>query len=251
MSPGHSPNHVFPAPTSAPSRHDVGKMFDRIAPRYDLLNHLLSGGIDLYWRRQVSLIIGENSTSIILDLATGTADQLLSISRHARHLRHGIGMDISMAMLTKAREKITRHGLETMTSFAQGSAMALPLGDNVVDIVTISFGLRNFTEPLLTLKEIKRVLKVNGKLIILEFGLPKIRLFRSVYLFYFRHVLPLIGALLSRDRNAYRYLNRTVETFPFGREMCALIQESGFRQITLRSLTGGIAFIYQGIKLAP
>lgn len=222
-------------------------MFDRIAPRYDLLNHLLSGGQDWLWRRALARRLHRASPGLVVDVATGTGDQLIAVLQAAPELR-GLGFDLAPAMLARGAAKLQARGLSERAFLQLGDACALPLPDAAADYATIAFGIRNVESPAAGLRELHRVLKPGGQLFVLEFGLPPNRWLRHLYLLYFRHVLPRLGGLLSGDVPAYRYLNRSVETFPCGEAFLALLREAGFAPVSARPLTCGVAMLYQGTK---
>jgi demethylmenaquinone methyltransferase/2-methoxy-6-polyprenyl-1,4-benzoquinol methylase len=228
-----------------PERENVHRMFDRIAHRYDLLNHLLSANRDKAWRQRMIALFPEGDRLEHLDLATGTADQLLTAYDSGR-ISRGIGLDPSEKMLALGRKKITSRSLEQALTLQSGNAEQLPFADRTFDLLTISFGIRNVTDVPRALSEMQRVLRPGGRALILEFSLPSNRLVRKSYLFYFRHILPRLGGLISGDSYAYRYLNRTVETFPYGHAFCSLMSDAGLRNVRENRLTFGIATIYQG-----
>jgi demethylmenaquinone methyltransferase/2-methoxy-6-polyprenyl-1,4-benzoquinol methylase len=184
----------------------------------------------------------------VLDLATGTADVLIAMASQPGRVASGIGVDPSGGMLAYGRRKLLRRGLEGPFCLVRGDAMRLGLADASFDAATIAFGIRNVADVPLGLREIHRVLRPGGRALVLEFSLPRNVLFRSGYLFYFRHVLPRIGGLLSGDQAAYRYLNETVETFPYGDAFLALLREAGFTELRARPLTFGIATLYEGTR---
>ncbi len=231
-----------------PSRTKVWKMFDRISARYDLLNHLLSFGQDIRWRRKMVRLIPVGDALEVLDIATGTADQAISMARSHKNIRQVTGIDLAEMMLEKGKVKIDKQGLSDRIILQAGDACALRFADKSFDVVTISFGIRNVEKLEKALAEMYRVLKSDGKVLILEFSLPAIPLIRTVYLFYFRYILPKLGGIISGDKTAYRYLNETVETFPFGSEFCNLLERAGFVQVISTPLTLGVAAIYQGRK---
>lgn len=233
----------------SPSRTDVWKMFDRIAHRYDLLNRSLSMGQDVVWRKRMKRYLPQRSGLHLLDLATGTADQLIYLSMDGR-IATGEGMDLAEKMLDIGREKIKRRGWTDRLSLRTGDATAIPAEAGSADVVTITFGIRNVLDVSTGLSEMFRVLRPDGRALILEFSLPRWALLRHLYLFYFRHVLPRVGGWISGDAHAYRYLNQTVETFPYGDAFCALMRNAGFKNVKAHSLTFGIAMIYQGDKPA-
>lgn len=231
-----------------PSRQQVHKMFDRIAHRYDLLNHLLSGNRDVAWRRKMAGMLPTRGNLDVLDLATGTGDQLLTIAETGK-LRSGVGIDLAEKMLAVGRDKINKRGQGEILKMQTGDAGAIPFGDSKFDAVSISFGIRNVLDVPTALREMYRVLRPEGRAMILEFSLPRNSVVRKAYLFYFRHILPRLGSLISGDSYAYRYLNQTVETFPYGDAFCTLMAEAGFTNVQATEVTFGIATIYIGDKL--
>lgn len=232
----------------APSREKVWLMFDRIASRYDLLNRILSFGQDIRWRKKVARHLKEKNGQFLLDMATGTADQILFLLQKSQKIESAIGMDMSEKMLEIGREKIKKRQLDNRVELKTGDATDIPATSDTFDVVTITFGIRNVIDVQKGLGEMYRVLKPGGRALILEFSLPKNRLFRSLYLFYFRHILPKIGGLLSGDSYAYSYLNQTVETFPYGEAFCELMRHVHFQEVKGTPLWFGIATIYQGDK---
>ncbi|MEA3297248.1 MAG: bifunctional demethylmenaquinone methyltransferase/2-methoxy-6-polyprenyl-1,4-benzoquinol methylase UbiE [candidate division Zixibacteria bacterium] len=236
------------AETSGPSRQDIFRMFDRIASRYDFLNRFLSFGRDVYWRRRMVQFLPSKSNLDVLDLATGTADVLLTLCRKSDCIANGVGVDMAGRMLQGALVKVVSCRMQKKLAFVRADASRLPFASASFDVVTIAFGIRNFISVQETLQEIHRVLATDGRLLILEFSLPSNRLIRCCYLFYFRHVLPLLGSLISGDLHAYRYLNRTVETFPYGENFCNVMRQAGFTKVRTWPYTFGVAAIYQGDK---
>lgn len=228
----------------APSRNQVWRMFDRIAHRYDLLNRLLSFGRDVAWRKRMLRHLPPGGALRALDLATGTADVLLGLRQGSPRVASGVGLDPSMGMLRFGHEKIARRGLAGSLALLRGDGADLPLADASFDLATIAFGIRNYEDVPRGLREMHRVLRPGGRLMVLEFSLPPNALFRAFYLFYFRHILPRLGGLISGDAHAYRYLNRTVETFPYGAAFCALLRDAGFGRVEAVPLTLGIATLY-------
>lgn len=229
---------------------DICRMFDRIAPCYDLLNHLLSFGQDLFWRRKVAkyLSSSRNGKLEILDLATGTGDLLISLFRENRNITKAVGLDISENMLAICREKINSHKLTEHISLIQADAAAIPFPEDSFDAVTIAFGIRNTTDTFETLKEMHRILRPGGISLILEFSLPANRILRKCYLFYLRRFVPLLGRVVSGDNHAYRYLGKTVENFYSADDFCALMKETGFLNVQANQLTAGVVCIYSGHK---
>lgn len=234
--------------TESPSRHEIWRMFDRIARRYDLLNRLLSLRQDVRWRKKLTEMLPDRPSLSVLDLATGTADVLLSLFRHSRKVEIGIGLDMAENMLRIGRHKVRQKHLNSSVILFPGDAVRIPFSTATFDVITMAFGIRNVQDIPAALREMMRILKPGGRLLILEFSLPKNRYFRSLYLFYFRRILPSIGGLISGDRKAYGYLNKTVETFPYGQDFCQLMIEAGFQNVQDVPLTLGISSIYKGDK---
>lgn len=233
---------------SPPSRKEVWRMFDRIAHRYDTLNRSLSLGRDVSWRKRLRRHLPSDREILLVDLATGTADQILFLLNGPANIREARGYDLSEEMLARGREKISRKGLSDLVSLHTGDAMNSPLPENSADVVTISFGIRNVEDVPTALRDMRRILVPGGKLLILECSLPSNPLMRKAYLFYFRRVLPRVGGWVSGDRNAYRYLNQTVETFPCGEAFCQLMREAGFERVAAEPMTFGVATLYVGVK---
>ena len=224
------------------------KIFDRIAHRYDLLNRLLSFGRDVAWRKRLLWHLPEGKALRLLDLATGTADVLLTLYRKSGRIGYGVGADRSAGMLLQGREKLRAQAVENDLSLVLADGVQLGFAENGFDVATIAFGIRNIPDVDAGLRELYRVLKPGGRVLILEFSLPGNRLIRTGYLFYFRHILPRIGGLISGDPTAYRYLNETVESFPYGEAFCALMRTAGFQDLQAHPLTFGIATLYCGDK---
>jgi demethylmenaquinone methyltransferase/2-methoxy-6-polyprenyl-1,4-benzoquinol methylase len=232
-------------PPATPLRHSIWEMFDRIAARYDLLNHLLSAGRDRVWRRRMNQFLPDGDNLSVLDVATGTGDQLLALYDSGR-VGRGAGIDLAEKMLAVGLAKITSRGLHDRLTLTVGDGQAIPFDDGTFDVVSISFGIRNMTDVSLALTEMRRVLRPGGRALILEFSLPGNTLIRKLYLLYFRHILPRIGQIVSGDRKAYRYLNQTVETFPCGDAFCELMRQAGYIDTQANVFTFGIVTIYQG-----
>jgi len=249
MSHAETPAHPDVLKTGGlPAKSESPALFDRISPRYDLLNHLLSCGLDILWRRRVARELARVPHEVVLDLACGTGDQILAVARHAPGLRYGLGIDMAHQMLRRGNAKLADPRHAERLTLARGDGQGMPVADGSVDCATIAFGIRNMPEPQRCLHEFRRVLRPGGTLAVLEFSLPTNRLLRPLYLFYFRRVLPWLGAVISGDSRAYRYLNRTVEDFPCGDEFCRLVRGSGFDSVRMIPLSGAIATIYLGVK---
>lgn len=233
---------------AVPSKADSPEMFDRISDRYDLLNHLLSFGQDILWRRKLSRMMKAVPHDVVLDLACGTCDQILSAFRLNSDIGLVLGIDMAGRMLRIGSEKVASKGLSNKVRLVKGDGMVLPLADNSVDFAMISFGIRNMVDASVSLREFHRILKPCGTLAVLEFSLPANRLIRTLYLSYFRRILPFAGAIISGDRQAYRYLNKTVEDFYDGEQFCNLMTVAGFNNIQTVALSFGTASIYIGKK---
>lgn len=232
------------------SRDEIWKMFDEISPTYDLLNHLLSFGIDVYWRRKLVKYLPKSKDIKLLDLATGTGDQLITIIKKAKQVKSALGIDMSEEMIRHGTRKIIDKSYAHQVTFMTGDATDIALKDESVDCVTMSFGIRNVVDVEKCLKECHRVLSPSGKVLILEFSTPSNKLLKSLHFFYLRHILPFIGGVISKKMGAYRYLNKTIETFPSGSLFCELLQKAGFIRIKAIPLTFGVATLYIGEKLA-
>jgi demethylmenaquinone methyltransferase/2-methoxy-6-polyprenyl-1,4-benzoquinol methylase len=221
-------------------------MFDRISRHYDFLNRLLSLGTDMLWRKKVACFLPPQRDQHVLDLATGTADQVLALFEKSDRIKSGVGMDLAEKMLEIGLAKIKRRGLSEVVTLMVGDATAIPAGDCQFDSVTISFGIRNVVDVSKALREMYRVLKPGGRVLILEFSMPSNRFARSVALVYLRHVLPRLGAFVSRDPHAYRYLNETIERFPGGEAFCDLLRAASFTSVVAHPFQFGLPMIYQG-----
>lgn len=225
------------------------KIFDEIAPTYDFLNHVLSFGMDLYWRKCFVARIPYQEKIKVIDLATGTGNLALAMAA-ASFIDHITGIDLSQKMLDKALLKKERSSYSNKIQFQRGDATKLDFKKETFDLATMCFGIRNVSDPDRTLGEIFRVLKNGGRVMIMEFSIPNHACLHSLYLFYFRHILTSIGGLISGHREAYSYLNKSVEDFPSGALFISSMDKAGFRKNSFRSLTLGIVTIYMGEKLA-
>lgn len=238
-------------PAPGPDKHPakIAGMFDAIARRYDLLNHLLSGGLDLYWRARAIRALGFCGRELVLDLCTGTCDLAIAALRARRgRARRVIGLDFSSEMLRVGRRKLIAEGLAPTAPLVRADAMRLPVASASVDAVTIAFGIRNVLDPAAACAEIDRVLKPGGRLAILEFSLPRMPLVRAVYVSYFRHVLPRIGRMVSRHAEAYTYLPESVGAFFLPEEFSRLMQGAGLSAVRAIPLTFGIVYLYTAAK---
>jgi demethylmenaquinone methyltransferase/2-methoxy-6-polyprenyl-1,4-benzoquinol methylase len=224
-------------------------MFDAIAGRYDFLNHLLSGGLDLYWRARAVRALDFSGREVVLDLCTGTCDLAIAAVRARRgRARRVIGLDFAAEMLRIGRRKLLEGGLEPAASLVRADAMRLPVASASIDAVTIAFGIRNVLDPTVACHEIHRVLRPGGRLAILEFSLPRRPLVRAVYIWYFRNILPAIGRLVSRHAEAYSYLPESVGAFVLPEEFSRLVEEAGLSTVRAVPLTFGIVYLYTAVK---
>jgi len=228
--------------SSLSKKEQVAKMFDNIAGNYDFLNHFLSMGIDIYWRKRLVKHLNKQAPKHILDVATGTGD--LAIAMLKSNPEKVIGIDISKGMLEVGHKKMKEKGLEDRITLQQADSENLPFEDNHFDAVTVSFGARNFENLEKGLSEMCRVMIPGGKLYILEFSQPTSFPFKQIYQFYFKFVLPLVGKFVSNDNAAYTYLPESVGAFPYGEKLNDIIEECGYRNAKSYPLTMGIATIY-------
>lgn len=231
-------------------KQKIVQMFDNIAGSYDFLNHFLSMGVDIYWRRKAVKILGKTFVSWkdrkILDVATGTGD--FAIEALKLNPEKIIGIDISEKMLARAKEKIKKLPVKNKIKFLLADCENLPFENNYFDAVTVGFGVRNFENFEKGLFEMYRVLKKSGIVIILEFSRPKTFPIKNIFNFYFKNILPNIGKIISKDKEAYIYLPQSVQKFPDGEEFLNIMKNSGFSHLQQIPLTFGIASIYIGRK---
>lgn len=223
------------------------KIFDEIAKTYDFLNHFLSLGIDIYWRKKFIKDLPNIQNIKALDLATGTGDVPLVLIKDSK-VDTVKGVDLSKEMMAIGKVKVANKGLSDKIDFQVGDGVSIPCNDTSFDLVTISFGIRNFSDPSKSLRDIMRVLKPGGRCMIMELSIPKSQIIKFIYITYFRKVLPFLGNLLSRHKDAYSYLNQTVEDFPYGQEFEDLMIDAGFKNTRRQTLTFGIATLYIGDK---
>ena len=228
-------------------KQQVAEMFDSIAFRYDFLNRFLSIGIDVGWRKKAILQLKSLQPKKVLDVATGTADVAL-MTHKMLNPEKIIGIDISEGMLELGRQKISKLGLNNRIELYKGDSENIVFEDNSFDAITVAFGVRNFEHLEKGLKEMLRVLKPGGKLVILEFSKPKQGAFKILYNLYMNQIAPSFGKLFSKNINAYQYLNNSVQAFAEGETFLNIMNEAGFTQTYLKPLTLGICTIYCGSK---
>ena len=229
------------------SHSPIAAMFDRISSKYDALNHLLSLNIDKVWRRKVAKAVAKSAPKTILDLATGTADLAITMAKHNPQARL-IGLDISEKMLEIGKSKIKKQNLENQIELRFGDAANLPFEDNSFDVATVAFGVRNFEDLGKGLSEIHRVLKPNGEVVILEFSMPEECPIKQLYRLYFKHILPWMGRIVSKDEKAYSYLPESVEQFPKPTEFQQVLGQYGLKNCLVKQLSFGIAMVYLAEK---
>lgn len=236
---------IKPYNSDASKKSEVEDMFDNIAPKYDLLNHVLSMKIDVAWRNTLVKWMKKDSVEKVLDVATGTGD--LAIAVHKGTQAEVVGLDLSQQMLNVGLVKIKKLNLDGRISMQKGDAENLPFEDNSFDAVSVAFGVRNFENLNKGLAELRRVVKKNRSVYILEFS--KVEGFLGpFYMFYFRNILPRIGKLISKDHRAYSYLPDSVNAFPYGEKMKNILLEAGFKNVEFKKLSLGIATIYKATK---
>ncbi|MBC8082407.1 MAG: bifunctional demethylmenaquinone methyltransferase/2-methoxy-6-polyprenyl-1,4-benzoquinol methylase UbiE [Hymenobacter sp.] len=233
---------------TAGKKSQVAHMFNSIAGKYDFLNHFLSAGTDIYWRRKAVSELKALRPARILDIATGTADFAIETLRAAPADAQVTGVDISEGMLEVGRRKLQEKGLTQRIQLELGDSENLPYPDNHFDAVTASFGVRNFENLSKGLTEMRRVLRPGGKLVILEFSKPTAFPLKQAYNFYFQRVLPVFGKMISKDNSAYTYLPASVQAFPDGPDFLAILREVGFNTPAWQPLTFGISSIYTAHK---
>lgn len=226
----------------------VEQMFSNIAARYDLLNHVLSFGVDIRWRKRVALETGKIRCHKILDVCTGTGDMAIELCRFWQGRAHIEAVDFSRELIKIGEKKIKRTGLSDKITFREAKAERLPYKDEQFDAITITFGLRNINNRLKALKEFYRVTKPGGCFVCLEFSKPTNPIFDKLYSLYLMKLVPLVSIVFGSDPEAYRYLGRTIRDFPPPLELVSLIESAGWKDVTYHNLAGGIVAIHRGSK---
>lgn len=232
---------------TATKKEQVADMFNKISGTYDFLNHFMSFGIDIIWRKKAIAELKALNPKVMLDVATGTGDFAFEAIKMLQPAQI-IGVDISEGMLEVARRKINERKLGHVFTVQKGDSEGLTFEDNYFDAITVAFGVRNYENLEKGLADMYRVLKPGGKIVILEFSKPRAFPVKQGYNFYFKHITPLLGKLFSKDQRAYEYLPESVAAFPDGDEFNSLMNKVGFKQTKDRRLTFGISAIYTGIK---
>lgn len=227
-------------------KKQVAEMFDSISGKYDFLNHFLSLGIDIRWRKKAIKMLKDLEPKKILDIATGTGD--FAIESLKLNPEMVIGVDISEGMLNVGRQKMKKRGYSDIIDMQSGDSENIHFEDNTFDAVIVAFGVRNFENLEKGLSEMNRVLRPGGRAVILEFSKPTIFPFKQLYNFYFRWILPKIGKVVSKDNAAYTYLPESVNEFPFGDDFLKILEKTGYKNTKCKPLTLGISSIYVGEK---
>lgn len=236
---------VKPYNTDQSKKTEVEDMFDNIAPKYDLLNHVLSMKIDVLWRNTLVKWMNKDAPKLVLDVATGTGDLAIAVQKGTG--AEVVGLDLSQQMLNVGIDKIKKLNLDQKISMQKGDAENLPFEDNKFDAVSVAFGVRNFENLEKGLAELRRVVKENSSVYILEFS--KVEGFLApFYMFYFKNILPQIGKLVSKDNRAYTYLPDSVNAFPFGEKMKQILLDTEYSKVEYKKLSLGIATIYKATK---
>ena len=233
---------------SITKKEQVATMFNNISGTYDFLNHFLSAGIDILWRKKAIRELSVLKPQVMLDVATGTGDFAFEAIKILKPEKI-VGVDISVGMLDVARRKIAERNLQHVFSVETGDSEGLNFDDNYFDAITVAFGVRNYENLEKGLSDMLRVLKPGGKIVILEFSKPTAFPVKQLYNFYFKYMLPFFGNLFSKDARAYTYLNESVIAFPDGKSFTALMDKVGYQNTKHRPLTFGISAIYTGVKV--
>ena len=226
----------------------IAGMFDAIAGRYDLLNTVLSGGVDRYWRHHAIASLKLTGRERLLDVCTGTADVALGAARKATGAARVVGVDFSGAMLSHGLVKVKQVDLSNRVQLIRGDAMNLPVASGSVDAATIAFGIRNVQQPEVACRELVRVLRPGGRLAILEFGTPSSPVFGPIYQWHSRNILPRIGRAVSRHDAAYSYLPESIGAFPYGDQFTGILSAAGFSHVEARPFMFGAVYLYTGQK---
>lgn len=243
---GSMSQSVTPYNSTESKKDQVAEMFDNISHNYDFLNHFLSLGIDILWRRKAVRLLKPGNPKQVLDIATGTGD--FAIESLSMNPDKVTGVDISEGMLDMGRKKMKKRKLDDRIELLYGDSENLPFEDNTFDAITVGFGVRNFQNLLKGLTDMNRVLAPGGTAAVLEFSKPRKFPIKQLYNFYFLNILPMIGRIISKDSRAYTYLPESVKVFPDGENFLKVMQEAGFSQLESYPVSFGIATIYIGRK---
>ena len=227
----------------------IAAMFDAIARRYDTLNHLLSAGLDRRWRARAVKTLALTGQERVLDLCTGTGDLALGMVRPGRPgARAVVGIDFAAEMLRYAQRKVRDAGVARRVMLVRGDATSIPCPDGAFDAATVAYGIRNVVDTATACRELHRVLRPGGRLVILEFGQPRIPGVKTAYRWYFQYLLPRVGRMISKHSEAYSYLPASVEKFPAGAAFSAVLREAGFARVEHVSMTFGVSYMYVADK---
>jgi demethylmenaquinone methyltransferase / 2-methoxy-6-polyprenyl-1,4-benzoquinol methylase len=227
-------------------KEQVARMFDSISGKYDFLNHFLSLGIDIRWRKRAVKLLAPDKPKLILDIATGTGD--FAIETLSLKPDKVIGVDISEGMLEVGRRKMKARGYDAIIEMRSGDSENLPFEENKFDAVIVAFGVRNFENLEKGLADMRRVLKEGGRVVVLEFSKPRSFPFKQVYNFYFNFILPKVGRMISKDSAAYTYLPESVQAFPDGDDFVSIMNKLGYKNTSCTPLTFGISSLYTATK---
>jgi len=228
-------------------KQQVEQMFDTISGEYDSLNRVISFGIDVKWRKKVVQLVADTEPESVLDIATGTGDLIINLAKKT-NAQKLIGLDISEGMLSVGRKKITADGLDERIEMVQADSENMPFKDNSFDAITVAFGVRNFEHLEKGLTEILRVLKPGGIFIILETSVPTKTPFKQGYKIHCKYILPAVGRVFSKDKNAYAYLSESASVFPFGEALNNILRKIGFTNVVDQPQTFGVATLYTASK---
>lgn len=231
---------------SSGKKEQVAEMFDNISHRYDFLNHFLSLGIDILWRKKAIRMLKPHAPKEILDVATGTGD--FALEALALKPNRIVGVDISAGMLEMGKQKMKKKGVDHIIDMQMGDSEKLLFEDNTFDAGIVAFGVRNFENLEKGLSDMRRVLKPGGKIVVIEFSKPRSFPMKQLYHFYFKSILPVIGKLISKDQSAYTYLPESVDVFPDGQQFLDILTQVGFNDVSCTPLTFGISSIYMAEK---
>lgn len=235
--------HITPYGGDAPKERQVEQMFDSIAPAYDFMNRAMTLGIDRLWRKKAVGMLREGQPRRILDVATGTGDLAILLARNFPEATV-TGVDLSSGMIRVGEEKILKANLADRVTLQVADCLALPFADGEFDCITVAYGVRNFANLLAGYGEMRRVLRPGGKLCVIELSTPVNPIVKPFYNLYTRHIIPLVGRLVSKDTRAYTYLPESIAAVPQRADMCALMQQAGFAEASFRPLTFGVCTIY-------
>jgi demethylmenaquinone methyltransferase/2-methoxy-6-polyprenyl-1,4-benzoquinol methylase len=237
---------VKPYNTEQSKKEEVTSMFDNISARYDFMNHFLSFGIDRIWRRKAVKALQEIQPKVILDIATGTGDFAIALLK--LNPEKIIGLDISKGMLEVGKKKMVERKIDHIIDMQHGDSENLPYENGCFDAVTVAFGVRNFENLEQGLSEMLRVTRNGGKIAILEFSKPKKFPVKQTFQWYSKYIIPFFGKRIAKDEKAYAYLPESVNVFPEGKEFTDILEKIGYRSVTAKTLSGGIATLYTGLK---